>query len=185
MQSLSIQGARILPGRGGLQRRSTQQPAAAPLLGKSGPVPAGAARHDADAPTNAAEAASGASRRQQAEQRRQGAEARFLARRRQRAAPKGSVQRHHSLRRQGDAGGVGGGGQGARRGRNSQGSTHKQDSAKKKSADPMPESLARKFPGKTAGNIQNMMMQRSRMDPGDELDLPELTDSERKWLWQH
>ena len=178
MQTLSIQGARMLPGRRGLQRRSTQQPAAAPLLGKSRPVPAGAARHDADAP-------SGASRRQQAEQRRQDAEARFLARRRQRAAPKGSVQRHHSLRRQGDAGGVGGGGQGARRGRNSHGSTHKQDSAKKKSADPMPESLARKFPGKTAGNIQNMMMQRGRMDPGDELDLPELTDSERKWLWQH
>ena len=169
MQTLSIQGARMLPGRRGLQRCSTQQPAAAPLLGKSRPAPAGAARHDADAP-------SGASRRQQAEQRRA---------RRQRAAPKGSVQRHHSLRRQGDAGGVGGGGQGARRGRNSQGSTHKQDSAKKKSADPMPESLARKFPGKTAGNIQNMIMQRSRMDPGDELDLPELSDSERKWIWQH
>ena len=167
MQTLSIQGARMLPGRRGLQHCSTQQPAAAPLLGKSRPAPAGAARHDADAP-------SGASRRQQAEQRRA---------RRQRAAPKGSVQRHHSLRRQGDAGGVGGGGQGARRGRNSQGSTHKQDSAKKKSADPMPESLARKFPGKTAGNIQNMINQQSRMDPGDELDLPELSDSEKKWLW--
>ena len=32
MQTLSIQGARMLPGRRGLQRCSTQQPAAAPLL---------------------------------------------------------------------------------------------------------------------------------------------------------
>ena len=173
----------MLPGRRGLQRCSTQQPAAAPMCEKSQPATAGAARHVAGAPTNAAEAASGASRRQQAEQRRHSAEARFLARRRQRAAPKGSVQHHHSLRQQGAAGDVGRG-QSARRGRTSDGSTHKQDRAKKKSAAPMPESLARKFPGKTKGNIRNMIMQTSRMDPGDELVLPELSASEKKWLWQ-
>ena len=57
--------------------------------------------------------------------------------------------------------------------------------AKKKSAAPLPESLARKFPGKTATHIQNMIAQQGRMDPGDELDLPELSDSEKEWLWSH
>ena len=57
--------------------------------------------------------------------------------------------------------------------------------AKKKSAAPLPESLARKFPGHTATDIQNMIAQQGRMDPGDELDLPELSDSEKKWLWSH
>ena len=133
MQSLSIQGARMLPGRGGLQRRSTQQPAAAaPQQPGSRPVPAAAGaggwrpRHDA--PTNAAEAASDASRRQRAA---------------------------------------------------------KPAEAKKKSAAPLPESLARKFPGKTATHIRNMIAQQGRMDPGDELDLPKLSDSEKTWLWSH
>ena len=62
--------------------------------------------------------------------------------------------------------------------------------AKKKRAGglqqaPLPESLARKFPGKTATHIQNMIAQQGRMDPGDELDLPELSDSEKEWLWSH
>ena len=62
--------------------------------------------------------------------------------------------------------------------------------AKKKSAGglqqaPLPESLARKFPGKTAIHIGNMIAQASRMDPGDELELPELTDYEKHWLRTH
>ena len=56
---------------------------------------------------------------------------------------------------------------------------------KKKSGAPLPESLARKFPGKTATHISNMLAQANRMDPGDELELPELSDDERKWLRTH
>ena len=56
---------------------------------------------------------------------------------------------------------------------------------KKKSGAPLPESLARKFPGKTATHISNMLAQANRMDPGDELELPELSDDEKKWLRTH
>ena len=59
------------------------------------------------------------------------------------------------------------------------------DRFQKNSKDPLPESLARKFPGKTATQIHNMRAQSSRMDPGDELELPELSDDEKKWLRNH
>ncbi len=56
---------------------------------------------------------------------------------------------------------------------------------KESASSPMPESLARKFPGHTATHIHNMIAQQSRMDPGDELELPKLTDSEKEWLRSH
>ena len=54
---------------------------------------------------------------------------------------------------------------------------------KKQNKAPMPESLARKFPGKTKMQIRNMRVQACRMDPGDVLELPKLSDEEFDWLY--